>query len=141
MGDLLVRYAMQFVGTPYLWGGNNPVEGFDCSGLAIEILNAFGFKIPDQAASDLYLWCLTGNFIKEARPGALVFFGKDGKIGHVGIVLNRDLMIDAGGGGSDVTSKEAAAKSNAFVRIRPMKHRKDLVAVFYPPYSVARVVV
>lgn len=140
-GDLLVQYALRFVGLPYRWGGDDSIDGFDCSGFALEILAAFGFNLPDQTAAGLYIWCKTMGARPETRPGALAFYGKQGKISHVGVVINKDLMVEAGGGGAAVTSKDLAASLNAFVRIRPIRYRQDLVGCYYPMYSVARVVV
>lgn len=141
MGNLIVQYAMRFVGTPYKWGGDDPMLGLDCSGFALEILAAFGFKHPDMTAASLYIWCKTSRFRDEVRPGALVFFGKDGAISHVAVAINSDLMIEAGGGGSKTTDREAAARDNAYVRIRPIRSRKDFVGAYYPPYRVSLVVV
>ena len=36
--ELAVKYAMAFIGTPYVWGGDDPMGGFDCSGFCIEVL-------------------------------------------------------------------------------------------------------
>jgi len=141
MGSLIVRYAFTFVGLPYRWGGDDPILGMDCSGLALEVLAAFGFKHPDMTAAGLYIWCKTSRFREEIRPGSLVFFGKSGNISHVGIAVNSDLMIEAGGGGSSTTSLEAAAKENAYVRLRPIRSRPDFVGAYYPPYRVSTVVV
>lgn len=140
MGNLIVQYAMRFVGTPYKWGGDD-FDGWDCSGFVLEILAAFGFKHPDMTAAGLYIWCKTSRFREEVRPGALAFFGKDGHITHIGLCINADLMIEAGGGGSSTTSRDAAVKDNAYVRIRPIRSRQDFVGAYYPPYKVSLVVV
>ena len=140
IGDLLAHYAMSFVGVPYLWGGNNAIEGFDCSGLAVEVLKAFGFKLQDMTAESLYLWCKTMNFRPEARAGSLAFYGRDGKVLHVGLMINKDLIVEAGGGGPTTTSQDAAASLDACVRVRPLRHRPDLIGHYYPNYIVSRVV-
>src|SRR3972149_3669813 len=65
MGDVLksvylrnkaVEYLQRFIGLPYLWGGDDPMSGFDCSGLIVEILQAVGI-LPhgsDFTADALY---------------------------------------------------------------------------------------
>lgn len=127
---------MSFVGTEYHFGGDDPLKGFDCSGLAMEMLIAFGFKIPDMNAHNLYVWCQAQGFKPHKQLGALSFYGKRDAITHVGIVLNEHLMIEAGGGDSTVTSTEIAAAKNAFIRIRPILYRRDYVDIFYPIFPV-----
>ena len=38
----VLDYAYSFLGTPYRWGGDDPLTGIDCSGLALEVLKAAG---------------------------------------------------------------------------------------------------
>ena len=135
--DLLIEYALGFVGRPYIWGGSG-LPGFDCSGLVQELLKFLGACPPgDSTAQGLF-----DHFEANARQnsftcGALAFFGESvTRITHVGMLLNSNQMIEAGGGNSTCTSPEMAAKLNAFVRIRPIKSRKDLVAVLRPSYPV-----
>jgi cell wall-associated NlpC family hydrolase len=57
--DLLIQYAMSFIGVPYRWGGSNPITGFDCSGLVQEILKSVYMDPPgDQTAEALYQYFL-----------------------------------------------------------------------------------
>ena len=81
----MIQYAQAFVGTPYVWGGQSP-QGFDCSGFTSYIFLNQGKKIPrvsrDQYASS---WKLDP---AEACIGDLVFFGQQGVVSHVGILVN-----------------------------------------------------
>lgn len=133
--DILTVYAMSFLGTPYKWGGANPIEGMDCSGLVQEVLRSVGMDPPgDQTAQSLY-----EHFNKQGQnqvgPGALVFYGSDlKKITHVAFCIDDNHCIEAGGGGALTLTREDAARKSAFVRIRPVKNRKDVVAVVMPSY-------
>lgn len=134
--ELLKTYALSFLGRPYLWGGDDPMSGLDCSGLVQEILASVGMDPPgDQTAQALF-----NHFERDANwnvyaLGALAFYGKSVReISHVAFCLDQYLCIEAGGGGSLTTSAQAAAAQNAFVRIRPITRRKDLVAVLKPKY-------
>lgn len=133
--DLMRAYAMSYVGLPYIWGGDDPVKGFDCSGLAQEILAAFGADPQgDQSADALYRHFKRASS-NQRKCGALAFFGTEAKITHVGVMVDSLRMIEAGGGGSKTLSREDAIAQNAYVRIRPINRRSDLVAVLYPAYS------
>jgi len=133
--NLAIAYAMSFVGTPYKWGGSNPIEGMDCSGFVQEVLASVGLDPSgDQTAQSLYNhFKITGT--SEIVPGAIVFFGKDTKtITHVAFCIDALHCIEAGGGGSRTVTRDDASKHNAFIRVRPIIHRKDIQAVILPKY-------
>lgn len=134
--DILLSYAMRFVGVPYKWGGDDPLQGVDCSGLVIELLQSQGLlsKAFDTTSQGLYQHF---SVCKTDTPsfGALLFFGKGiGKISHVGFALDHKLMLEAGGGDSTTTTIGIAAAKNAFVKIRPILSRHDHVATVKPKY-------
>lgn len=133
----LIDYAMSFVGIPYLWGGDDPILGVDCSGLVQELLAAAGEDPPgDQTAQALYDHFIKTGSQKVMGAGALAFYGKSEKeITHVVFMVNDWQAIGANGGGSKTVNKEEAAKANAFVKLRPVYYRKDLVAIIMPDYS------
>jgi cell wall-associated NlpC family hydrolase len=131
VNDLLI---VSLLGTPYKWGGNTAIEGFDCSGLVCELLKSSGHlsQKEDYSASQLFN-LYRDNQTQKARRGTLVFYGKNlASISHVGYCLNGEQMIEAGGGNSEVTTLESAIKKQACVRIRPIKYRSDLVAMANP---------
>lgn len=80
----LPRFAEQYLGVPYLWGGMSS-KGMDCSGLVRMAYWAQGRVIPRDASQQ----ALEGEEIAEAdlRPGDLLFFGnpRTGRITHVAI--------------------------------------------------------
>jgi peptidoglycan DL-endopeptidase CwlO len=76
-----VGVAMQYLGTPYVWGGASP-GGFDCSGFVMYVYSQVGVYLPHHAA-DQYNYG-TPVSRDELEPGDLVFF--DG-LGHVGIYI------------------------------------------------------
>jgi cell wall-associated NlpC family hydrolase len=130
-------YAMKFCGLPYRWGGNDAIDGFDCSGLCIELLQAAGVypRGLDSSAAGLFAFFQSG-IVPQPTFGTLAFFGSNtgSGISHVGFCLNETHMLEAGGGTSKTTSKEAAAQQNAYIRIRPLKSRTDLVGLRHPSY-------
>ena len=126
-------YALRFVGLPYMWGGDDAVEGFDCSGLAIEMLKSVGIVEPNFDTTAHYL---SKMYPKVDRPdaGVLAFYGKEIRITHVGICLGRSRLLEAGGGNSRVTDRDSVAANDAFIRIRPIDYRKDRVC-FCDPFQ------
>lgn len=135
--QLLKELALACHGIPYKWGGSNPIEGFDCSGLVQYLLQSVGMDPPnDQTAQALYDH-FEGKSSHGIRAlGSLVFFGKSVKeITHIGMCLDSYRMIEAGGGGPLTKTREDAARQNAFVKISMINRRKDLVAVLKPYYT------
>lgn len=135
--ELMLDYAKRFIGKPYLFGGDDPVYGFDCSGLVCEILRAAGlvpynFRTNAQGLYDFLLKLPGSHEAPLGQEGRFVFFGKSNtEIIHVGFCLDSIFMLEAGGGDSTVTNDKAASVKNAFVKIRRISYRKDyLSAVF-----------
>lgn len=129
--SLLIKTAWKYVGRPYIWGGDDPMAGFDCSGLVIECLKSVGWlpNVGDWTANDLFnsLEPTTAPIIE----GDLVFFGQD-RATHVGICINSAHMIHAGGGGSAVTNQDVAVRKNAYVMVRPINYRADILGYRKP---------
>ena len=140
--ETFIHAALTFLHVPYIWGGDDPIRGLDCSGLAQELLAILGLdQAGDQTAHALYQHMLKTGADGVIDTGSLVFYGTKQSVSHVGMILQGDIMIEAGGGGSKTTSEQAAIDQNAFVRLRPFTRRKDLVGVWQPqglPWSVPR---
>jgi cell wall-associated NlpC family hydrolase len=90
-----VAWALAQVGTPYIWGGETPGVGFDCSGLVQAAYKVAGASLP-RVAQDQYdatTHLAPGDPIE---PGDLIFFGAGpNDITHVGIVVGNGDMVDA----------------------------------------------
>lgn len=94
-GAIKERAAL-FLNTPYLWGGRS-VFGIDCSGFSQMIFRFFNIPL----LRDAYLQATQGEvvgFLQEARCGDLAFFDNaEGRITHVGILLNDHEIIHSSG--------------------------------------------
>jgi len=137
---ILLHHAMSFVGTPYRWGGDDPMAGYDCSGLVVEILQAHGMLDPnvDKTAENLYNYFKMDKSIETrlCSLGALVFYGHSHqRITHVAFGLDRYRILEAGAGGKRIITMGDAIKYNAYVRIRPVSYRSDMVTVLKLRYN------
>lgn len=130
------QYALSFCGRAYQYGGDDPIGGFDCSGFISEILRSAGV-VPynfRESAQGIYSYLIVRNeLLFNPRLGCIAFFGqKIGNITHIAFCLDDILMLEAGGGNPNTTSNDAAILRNAFVRVRPIKMRRDLLGFIYP---------
>lgn len=131
---LAVQYAWTLLGTPYRWAGDDPIQGFDCSGFVVEVLAGVGlFPHGHDATADELLQLWRDSVVDRPTPGCLIFWkNAAGRATHVEIVLDGEHTIGASGGGSSTTDEDQAAKQNAFVKIRPIKYRGPSYVVVDP---------
>lgn len=86
--------AKFFQNIPYLWGGRN-LFGLDCSGFVQNVYKMLNIKLLRDASQQAEQGELVG-FLAEVKPGDLAFFDNaEGKITHVGIMLNPNEIIHA----------------------------------------------
>lgn len=99
--NLMTRIAHSTIGTPYKWGGNNPQQGFDCSGLMSYVhRNALGVKIPRTAAQQRD----NSRTISYAQlqPGDMLFFKTGKRSNHVGVYVGNRKFVHAASGSKHV---------------------------------------
>ena len=128
--ELAIHYIESFIGRPYHWGGNDPGEGFDCSGLAVEYLMCLGTLGPNEDYTAAGLCSILAEKIVPER-GCLVYWGKSRtRITHVEILLSPRHTVGASGGGRHTLTVEDAIQHDAFTKVRPL--RPDHIAISYP---------
>ncbi len=97
LGEEIVDYGKHFIGTPYVWGGNDLKLGVDCSGLTQKIFKTFDIDISRVS----YMQATDGTRVdkSELKPGDLIFFdttgANNGRISHVGIYAGDDQFLHA----------------------------------------------
>jgi cell wall-associated NlpC family hydrolase len=92
----LLKAAFLFINTPYLWGGRSSF-GIDCSGFTQLVFKSFGVSLLRDAYQQATQGEVVG-FLAETKIGDLAFFdNSEGKITHVGILINEHEIIHASG--------------------------------------------
>ncbi|HEV2833111.1 MAG TPA: C40 family peptidase [Hanamia sp.] len=93
---LVKQVAFKFLNTSYLWGGKS-VFGIDCSGYAQMVYKFLNKQLPRDAWQQAEEGEVV-NFLQEAQAGDLAFFdNEEGRITHVGILLNEHEIIHSSG--------------------------------------------
>jgi gamma-D-glutamyl-L-lysine dipeptidyl-peptidase len=92
----LLKTAYLYLNAPYLWGGKTPF-GIDCSGFTQMVYKLNGYKLLRDASQQATQGEAL-SFIEESEPGDLAFFdNSEGKIIHVGIIMEDNYIIHAHG--------------------------------------------
>lgn len=88
LGSAIASYGQQFIGCPYVFGGNSLTNGTDCSGFVNLVHAHFGISVPRQSGS----LAGGGREVSDAdkQPGDVVCY-----YGHVGIYVGNGMIVHA----------------------------------------------
>ncbi len=91
----MVNYGLQFVGNRYVWGGNDPHTGADCSGFVKYVYShVAGITLPRTSREQ----ARQGTPIKSSqmRPGDLIFYANGGgTVNHVAMYIGNGQIVHA----------------------------------------------
>jgi gamma-D-glutamyl-L-lysine dipeptidyl-peptidase len=94
--DNLETIYQNYLDSPYLWGGKS-VFGIDCSGFVQQVFKMLGIKLLRDAYLQAQQGVLVEN-LQQGRMGDLAFFNNEnGRIVHVGILLENNQIVHASG--------------------------------------------
>jgi cell wall-associated NlpC family hydrolase len=110
-----VDVAQQFLGVPYVWGGESPA-GFDCSGLVQYVYGQLGVDLPRTAAEQARVGQPVPS-LADARPGDLLAFHDP--VDHIGIYAGNGLMVVAPKTGDVVKVQAVYDEPTAIRRVLP----------------------
>lgn len=108
-GSDVVSYACQFIGNPYVWGGESLTNGADCSGFIKSVYANFGISLPhssvalQRAGSEVSY--------ENAQPGDIVCYA-----GHVAIYMAGGQIVHASSPSTGIKTGSATYRSIISVR-------------------------
>jgi cell wall-associated NlpC family hydrolase len=103
--SIAVRAAYSAIGVQYRWGGSNPKEGFDCSGLTMWAWGQAGVPLPHSSAAQYAVLPHVGK--SQLKPGDLLFFYTP--ISHVAMYVGDGYMIHAKHPGTTVAKERISS--------------------------------
>ena len=96
----MIDFAMKYLGTPYVWGGNSLSRGVDCSGFVKQVFTQFGYgaSMPRTSREMARTYSMISR--SEAKAGDLVFYHnlRTGVVDHVAIYIGNGKIIHANNG-------------------------------------------
>jgi peptidoglycan DL-endopeptidase CwlO len=113
-GQAVIEAAGDYLGVPYVWGGEDPKRGLDCSGLTQLVFSRFGIELPRVSRDQARVGERVPN-LAAARPGDLLFF--DSPVDHVGIYAGDGKMIHAPRPGRVVTLEKVYETPSGIRRV------------------------
>ena len=123
LGQQIIEYGRNFLGTPYSWGGTNLTKGVDCSGFVYSVMKNFGISLQrcsrDMATEGYYV------AKDQLSTGDLVFFdtsgANNGVVSHVGIYIGNGDYIHSSSGkvyGVTISNLNESYSSRTYVTAR-----------------------
>lgn len=88
LGKKVAKYACQYIGNPYVYGGTSLTSGTDCSGFVYKVYKDFGYSLPRTS----YEQRSAGKSVNysDAQPGDLICYS-----GHIGIYIGGGKIVHA----------------------------------------------
>ncbi len=106
-GSSVASYASQFVGNPYVWGGNSLTSGCDCSGFVVQVYSHFGIDLSATRTSGALEGVGQSVSYENIQPGDIVCYP-----GHVAIYAGGGRIVEAQSSKTGITSNRSVTCSS-----------------------------
>lgn len=113
-GQQVANYAKQFIGNPYVWGGESLTKGADCSGFTMKVYQHFGYYLPHSSISQRSYG--TSVSWSNKKVGDLICYNAINGVGHVGIYIGNNQVVHAGSTATGIHISTANYRSVNCVR-------------------------
>ena len=107
--EKILELALSCVGNPYVWGGTSLTNGADCSGFVQTLYSRFGYRLPRVAAAQSGYG--TQIPVRDAAPGDLIFFARNGYVYHVAMYAGDGKTVEAYSSGYGIITKELSDRN------------------------------
>lgn len=112
----VLRTGEAYIGVPYVWGGNSPSEGFDCSGFTKYIFAKQGITLPRTSRDQARVGRAVPADFRDLEPGDLMFFAEPGEaISHVAIYAGNGRILHSSSSNGGVGYTDLNAGGDWFV--------------------------
>lgn len=117
----IVNFALQFVGNPYVWGGDSLTHGIDCSHYVWQVLRQTGHYNGEYMEAKY--WAREGQKVSQdnIQAGDIIIYGvgpDDPGHGHIAIYDGQGLIIEAKGSAYGITHDRALDHGDRIIAIR-----------------------
>jgi soluble lytic murein transglycosylase-like protein len=129
-GTDVVTSARKYLGVPYVFGGNDPKTGLDCSSLVQRAYADLGVKLPRIAADQARQGTAVPS-LAQAKPGDLLAFNSP--VDHIAIYIGDNKMIAAPQPGEKVKIQDVYQTPSAIRRVLPESAGVPMLAGVRPP--------
>jgi cell wall-associated NlpC family hydrolase len=111
----VLETADRYVGVPYVWGGNTPEGGFDCSGFTRYVFARQGIQLPRTSREQAHAGLGVAVDFAALLPGDLLLFAEpDEAVSHVAIYVGDGRIIHASSAGGEVGYLDLAGDRGAW---------------------------
>lgn len=120
--------AEKYIGLPYVWGGNDPAVGLDCSSFVQNVFKDLGYSLPRVTYDQINQGRPVAS-LEQAQPGDLLFTHNTG---HVAIYLGNGKAVDAPQPGQTIQIRDAWENDSNITAIRRILPDADAAAAPAP---------
>lgn len=119
--------GQRYVGTHYSYGGETPVEGFDCSGFVQYVFGRHGVSLPRTSRQQASAGRALPGGVASLQPGDLMLFSSKGvRIDHVAIYVGNNRILHSSAGAGGVVYDDLASPRGKWYMARHVESRRVL---------------